>query len=546
MVKMVVRVTILGIFLAGTLEANAQFAPFDNPPIRGLLRGLPQVQTSERLSDRPTIKCSNLRNSVAQILCSGRDGAAADWAVNSAIGAYLHHLGEAGKAAFEAEQTEWRNSIVQRCSLPVLFDPTFAGKREANCVFRAFQERARQIRSRLPPQALAEVNLTPEQRASIQQRLIDNGFLTGTADGEFGLVTREAIKQHQISQGLEPTGFLSQLSRSSSSDERLGAPQSTKTQLSAQSGEQDVSAQNQDRSKLIELQRVETDLKNRLAEAKARQEAAENKVVQLAKEFQTDVRAAKALSDKQVAELEASRKALNDAKLALQASEQQIKKIQSSATQTQSKCVLLILGLGIFSIVMSIVAAGLYRRLRVNIDPPEKLPTVSPSDSEPPVPSANDRSHAWLYKKVPLRLIVAVSVVCATFVAYREYSGGGRSLSCSETEVIATLRKILISQHRINAPEVSNIIKLGNDVTTDKIDQNTGTLWCSITQEIDFKLLGELGLKEGERAGNHDLDGLFRGFAAMSQFVGPKRISYKVQPMKDGKFYVTSLTPPAF
>lgn len=528
MSKIFARITIFGIFLAGAVEASAQFAPFNSPPMGRLQRGLPQVQTAEGLSDRPTISCSNLRNSVAQILCSGREGAAADWAVNTATWAYLHHVGEPGKAAFEAEQTEWRNSIVQRCSLPVMFDPTFVGKRESRCIFGMFQERARQIRSRLPSEALAEVNLTPEQRASIQQRLIDEGFLTGTADGEFGLVTREAIKQHQISQGLEPTGFLSQLSRSSSSDERLGAPQSTKTRISAQPGEQDVSAQNQDRSKLIELQRVESDLKNRLAEAKARQEAAENKVVQLTKEFQTDVRAAKALSDKQVAELEASRKALNDAKLALQASEQQIRQIQSSATQTQSKYILLILSLGIFSIVMSIVAAGLYRRVRNNIDPPEKLPTVSPSDSEPPVPSANDQSHAWLYKKVPLRLIVAVSVVYGAFVAYREYSGGGRNLSCSETEVIATLRKVLISQHRISAPELFDVIKLGNDVTTDKIDKNTGTLWCSITREIDYKLVDELGLKEGERLGNHELDGLFRGIAAMSQFVGPKRISYKV------------------
>ena len=98
--KVLARLAIFGILLTGAVDASAQFAPFDSPPMRRLLRGLPQVQTVENLSDRPTTSCSNLRNSVAQILCSGREGAAADWAVNSATWAYLHHVGDAGKAAF--------------------------------------------------------------------------------------------------------------------------------------------------------------------------------------------------------------------------------------------------------------------------------------------------------------------------------------------------------------------------------------------------------------------------------------------------------------
>ena len=119
--KILARVAIFGIFLTGAVDASAQFAPFDSPPMRRLLRGIPQVQTAESLSDRPTISCSNLRNSVAQILCSGREGAAADWAVNTATWAYLQSIGDAEKMAFEAEQTEWRNSIARRCSLPPVF-----------------------------------------------------------------------------------------------------------------------------------------------------------------------------------------------------------------------------------------------------------------------------------------------------------------------------------------------------------------------------------------------------------------------------------------
>jgi peptidoglycan hydrolase-like protein with peptidoglycan-binding domain len=50
--------------------------------------------------------------------------------------------------------------------------------------------------------------MSPEHRAAFQQRLIESGFLHGAADGEFGPVTRDAIKKFQVTNGMDPTGFM--------------------------------------------------------------------------------------------------------------------------------------------------------------------------------------------------------------------------------------------------------------------------------------------------------------------------------------------------
>ena len=61
---------------------------------------------------------------------------------------------------------------------------------------------------------LAEANLSPDERANLQQALASKGFLAldqagpGTHDGEFGPITRKAIKAFQSSLGGSQTGFL--------------------------------------------------------------------------------------------------------------------------------------------------------------------------------------------------------------------------------------------------------------------------------------------------------------------------------------------------
>jgi len=80
--------------------------------------------------------------------------------------------------------------------------------------------RAAMLRSRLTGDALAESQLSPEQHAELQEALAQKGFLradqigSGTHDGEFGPITRKAIKQFQESLSASPSGFLSDDQRS--------------------------------------------------------------------------------------------------------------------------------------------------------------------------------------------------------------------------------------------------------------------------------------------------------------------------------------------
>lgn len=181
------------------LPIDKFLAPFGIPPV---------LNGPTALSDYPTIDCTRLRNSVAQILCADREGAAADWSLNATIWALTHQLGETGRTAFDNEQTAWRATLAGSCSLPTLFGPGPIPRASAQCIHRVFRQRTDQLRSRLSGDALAEARLAPEHRAAFQQKLINEGYLQGTADGEFGPVTRDAIKRFQIANRLEPSGFM--------------------------------------------------------------------------------------------------------------------------------------------------------------------------------------------------------------------------------------------------------------------------------------------------------------------------------------------------
>ena len=53
---------------------------------------------------------------------------------------------------------------------------------------------------------------TPDRYREIQQRLADKGYFHGTADGNWGSDSVEALKRFQKEQGLEPDGKLGSLS----------------------------------------------------------------------------------------------------------------------------------------------------------------------------------------------------------------------------------------------------------------------------------------------------------------------------------------------
>ena len=197
-------------------------------------------QTSN-ISDQPSFDCSNARYPVALILCSGPDAARVDWDVNSAWWALYFTIDEKRRPILDADQETWRQSLYQMCALPrQLTQEEHAGQVMAqtmgrfmlgqeiripgpqpitqahvNCVLNAYHARAAMLRSRLKGDALAESRLSPEQHVELQASLAEKGFLrsdqigSGTHDGEFGPITRSAIKQFQQSLGASPSGFLS-------------------------------------------------------------------------------------------------------------------------------------------------------------------------------------------------------------------------------------------------------------------------------------------------------------------------------------------------
>jgi hypothetical protein len=275
-------------------------------------------QTSN-ISDQPSFDCSNARYPVALILCSGPDGARVDWDVNSAWWALYFTIDEKRRPILDADQETWRQSLYQMCALPRQLTqeeqpgqvmaqtmgrfmlgqeiripgPQPITQAHVNCVLNAYHARAAMLRSRLKGDALAESRLSPEQHVELQASLAEKGFLrsdqigSGTHDGEFGPITRSAIKQFQQSLGASPSGFLSN---------------EQKTALLERPGEREARV-----ARLAAEAKAKQDAENvRLeAEAKAKQDAqaaAERREKQAAAE-------AKAKQDAENARLEAEAKA---------------------------------------------------------------------------------------------------------------------------------------------------------------------------------------------------------------------------------------------
>ena len=129
---------------------------------------------------------ADARSLTARTMCLDQAGASADWDLITAYWARYFTLPEGQRQGFDQSHLDWLNSLNQRC-------PRARNPRE--CVLTAYQRRAAGYRSQLVGDALAESRLTPEQHAKIQQSLIAFGFLDGEADGEFGSITRSAIRR---------------------------------------------------------------------------------------------------------------------------------------------------------------------------------------------------------------------------------------------------------------------------------------------------------------------------------------------------------------
>ena len=153
----------------------------------------------DNLSSKPTFDCTNVRSLTAQVMCRDRTGAAADWDLSSAYWARYFSLSQGDRQAFDQAQQHWLEFLNRTC--PRTQNP-------GQCVLAAYRKRAAGYRTQLGGDALAEARLTPEQHAKIQQSLIGLGLLADTADGEFGSITRSAIRSFKSQSAVPESDFL--------------------------------------------------------------------------------------------------------------------------------------------------------------------------------------------------------------------------------------------------------------------------------------------------------------------------------------------------
>jgi hypothetical protein len=77
---------------------------------------------AHKLSDKPSIDCAKVAirsnsGAVARILCSGSDGASADWDLNATLWAVAGTKDDPEQKAFDQDQQRWREWLNKQCSL---------------------------------------------------------------------------------------------------------------------------------------------------------------------------------------------------------------------------------------------------------------------------------------------------------------------------------------------------------------------------------------------------------------------------------------------
>ena len=167
------------------------------------------VAQDSSVSSRPTFDCAKAESPLALLICSGEETARADWDLRIASWVRYFSLDKDDRATFWEDQDKWLKSLNQKCRLSA----SPFSRQQTSCVIGAYKGRAALYRSKLKGDAVAESNMTPEQLAQIQQALITLGFLNGEADGEFGPMTRDAIRKYQEANGFPQSDYLSMQQR---------------------------------------------------------------------------------------------------------------------------------------------------------------------------------------------------------------------------------------------------------------------------------------------------------------------------------------------
>lgn len=164
---------------------------------------------------KPDFDCFNIppNNGVAVMLCQNSDAAKQELVFDQTYYALRQIIGPAGWKPLKQEVILAENAMNQTCGLPVpgVGDQSIP-ENGPECYIEGMSKLTSQYKRRLSGGALEEANRDINQHISLQQKLIDLGYLpvTAHADGVYGEGTRQAIATWQRTNNRPQTdGFIS-------------------------------------------------------------------------------------------------------------------------------------------------------------------------------------------------------------------------------------------------------------------------------------------------------------------------------------------------
>jgi uncharacterized protein len=154
----------------------------------------------------PSFDCTTTVRPLGKLICARPELAKADLRFKQAYQALQQQLGDSGQAELRQEAADFDKGVRLDCGVPEK-EPV-AGS--PDCVKEQYDEMRSEWLSRLSGSALQEANRPLPLHVTLQQNLLDLGYLSTSVkiNGVFGTETRKAIAAWQQVRGLPETGFL--------------------------------------------------------------------------------------------------------------------------------------------------------------------------------------------------------------------------------------------------------------------------------------------------------------------------------------------------
>lgn len=171
------------------------------------------IRAAGAAEERPaSIDCSKERGALAVAICGDKAATAAERRLTATYLALYFSLEDDQRPAVRKQHVDWLTQLPAACTaiadpLQVYRSGTAPGL-SLECVTRLLGLRSEVYRSKLSGDALEETYLSSEARRTVQQRLTDFKFLSGSTDGIFGASTRVAIRDFQSWIGHPQSNFL--------------------------------------------------------------------------------------------------------------------------------------------------------------------------------------------------------------------------------------------------------------------------------------------------------------------------------------------------